>query len=190
MAILTSFRDELLLTGADRAEAGEERPLSRTSTAPAFGIGRMDLTAGFPPFSAQRIRFFAVPATDQQHEDIGWTLELSNGVLSLRWSPNAVVNEAYARAVIAGLRDLCEADDYPLLIELTGIGWMGRRAQAVIAGAWPRTRVALLGSTPVDRVLAAFYLAWNTPASPTRFFSSVDEAMSWLSDTDPSRNGR
>ena len=47
-------------------------------------------------------------------------------------------------------------------------------------------RIALLGSSPVDRVIANFFLGVHIPPCPTRFFTSRTESLSWLQ---PERTG-
>lgn len=46
----------------------------------------------------------------------------------------------------------------------------------------PLTRAAVVGTTPVDHTLATFYTGRHIPAHPTRFFTSLDEAMAWLGE--------
>jgi hypothetical protein len=54
------------------------------------------------------------------------------------------------------------------------------RARTVFAGAWPLTRVAVVGASPVDRVIVDFYVARHSPICPTKFFASFADAMKWL----------
>ncbi|WP_427174702.1 hypothetical protein [Arthrobacter sp. 92] len=42
------------------------------------------------------------------------------------------------------------------------------------------TRVALLGASPVDRVIVNFFVGERTPPRPTRFFTSREDALAWL----------
>lgn len=53
----------------------------------------------------------------------------------------------------------------------------------VFSGSWPLTRVAIIESSPVDHVVGAFYLARHTPPCPTRLFSYVAGALTWLRST-------
>jgi hypothetical protein len=60
---------------------------------------------------------------------------------------------------------------------------VGRNRQTslieTIGGA---SRIALLGSSPVDRIIANFTIERQTLPCPTRFFTSRDEALGWLID--------
>jgi hypothetical protein len=106
--------------------------------------------------------------------------QLCGGVLRISWLRGAVINEADARAAVAAAGLLSAARTHPLLVELSGLAWMSCKAQNVFAAPSPVTRVALLGSSPVDRVIANFYIGRHLPHCPTRYFTSEDDAMAWL----------
>lgn len=114
-------------------------------------------------------------------------VELRDGVLYLRWARGAVVEEADARAAKTAINALCSAGSYPMLVDLANMAWIGRKAQDILAEPGPVTRKALLGSSPVDQVIAYFYLARHAPPCPTRFFTSFEEALSWLRTPAPSK---
>lgn len=107
-------------------------------------------------------------------------LELFGGVLYLRWTSGAVVTEEDARAVMAKASALCSSRPYPMLVDMARMQGLTHRARNVFAGAWPLTRVAVVGASPVDRVIVDFYVARHSPVCPTKFFASVPDAMKWL----------
>lgn len=107
-------------------------------------------------------------------------LELSGGVLYLRWTSGAVVTEEDARAVMAKVRALCSSRPRPMLVDMARMEALEHSAGTVFAGAWPLTRVAVVGASPVDRVIVDFYVARHSPVCPTRFFDSSADAMKWL----------
>lgn len=119
-------------------------------------------------------------------EDVGitGTIELSGQVLHLRWAPGATVTEKDAAVLMQRARDLSAGRNLPLLVEMTGMTWIDRAAQDAFAGTWPLSRAAIVGTSPVDAAIANFYMARHKPAHPTRFFTSVDEALAWL-EADP-----
>ncbi|MDQ0663200.1 hypothetical protein QFZ35_001698 [Arthrobacter ulcerisalmonis] len=122
---------------------------------------------------------------DQGNEDVTGTLELSGAVLHLKWSHGDVVTERDAKALMSRAKVLSAGRTLPLLVEMTGLAWIDQRALKALAGPWPLTRAAVVGTSPVDQTLAAFYTGRHTPVHPTRFFTSVDEAMSWLMEEPP-----
>ena len=70
---------------------------------------------------------------------------------------------------------------HPLLVDVTGIT-VTREARMRFATYDSTPRIALLGSSAVDRVIAAF--ARGTSVVPTRYFTSESAAITWLLDPD------
>jgi hypothetical protein len=67
-----------------------------------------------------------------------------------------------------------------MLVEMASMKWIDRRATEIFSAPWPLARMALVGASPVDEVIASFYTSRHNHACPTRFFTSMDEAMTWL----------
>lgn len=107
-------------------------------------------------------------------------VELHDGVVYLRWALGAMVTAKDARAVMAKVRDLCSGRPRPMLVDMARMEGVEHRAREIFAAAWPLTRIAVVGTSPVDRVIVNFYVARHSPACPTRFFSSFADAMTWL----------
>lgn len=113
-------------------------------------------------------------------------VKLREGVLYLRWVRGAVIDEKDAMAAMAAASRLChQGRGRPMLVEMAGTAWLGCNARKVFARPWPVTRIALVGSSPVDRVIVDHFLARCTPPCPARYFTSHDEAMTWLTATAP-----
>jgi hypothetical protein len=110
------------------------------------------------------------------------TVELSGEVLHVRWAPGAVVTESDAQALMSRAIELSSGRTLPMLVEMASMKWIDRRAKEVFAAPWPLARMALVGASPVDEVMAGFYTARHSPRCLTRFFTSVDKAMSWLAE--------
>lgn len=68
-----------------------------------------------------------------------------------------------------------------MLVEMADIETVSHDARAPFSKPCAASRIALLGSNPVDRVVASFRGAQTYPC-PTRFFTDRTEAMSWLLD--------
>lgn len=119
---------------------------------------------------------------EDAHDDIFGTIELSGQILRLKWVPGAVVRESDAKALMQRASDLSAGRTLPLLVEMTGMTWIDRRAQEAFASSWPLTRAAIVGTSAVDEAIARFYMARHHPAHPTRFFTSQDEALAWLTE--------
>lgn len=109
-----------------------------------------------------------------------WALELRAGVIHLQWEHGRAVSEGTAREVMAQVSALSSRRRQPLLV---GAHWMealGYKARNVFAAGWPLTRVAVIGTSPVDEVIFVFYVARHQPACPTQFFRFEAEAVRWL----------
>ncbi|WP_457964762.1 STAS/SEC14 domain-containing protein [Arthrobacter sp. D1-29] len=108
------------------------------------------------------------------------TLELlPNGVVNLTWQRHANLEIADVTAAMASLDDVCHGVPHPLLVDMGGTMGVSHDAREAFSAPSAASRIALLGSTPVDRILANFRPAGSYPC-PTRFFTDRTEAMSWL----------
>lgn len=113
------------------------------------------------------------------------SLELSdNGLLHLRWLPGVNIEVDDARAAMAKVNELCQQEQHPMLVDMEAVGSVSRQARAVWSIPCSASRIALLGTSPVDRVLANFFLGVHVPPCPTRFFTSRSQALDWLSTGD------
>lgn len=101
------------------------------------------------------------------------------GVLHLVWSPKAILGEADINAAMAEVNDICHGRSRPLLVEMTSVETVSHAARAAFSTPSAASRIALLGSNPVDRVIAGFRGPGSHPC-PTRFFTNRTEALHWL----------
>lgn len=109
------------------------------------------------------------------------SLDLGNGgLLHVRWLPGFHIKVDDARDVMARVNEACENEQYPMLVDMSAVGSVSREARAVWSIPCSASRIALLGKSPVDRVLANFFLGVHVPPCPTRFFTSRSDAMLWL----------
>jgi hypothetical protein len=104
----------------------------------------------------------------------------SNGVLRLEWARGVVIDGSNAQLAMDRVNAMCGGRQAPLLIDMATTASVSRAARTVIAQACDASAIALLGTSPVDRVLANFFLGVNSSPVPTRFFTSSDEAVRWL----------
>jgi SpoIIAA-like len=107
------------------------------------------------------------------------TMELSGGVLCLRWKRGAYIGIDVAKAAIAAISALGNGSRLPMLVEIQGVTHSAA-ARKVFPDASSVSRMALLGSSPVDRVIAMFRLPLLPTGFPIRYFTSEDKAQAWL----------
>ncbi|GAB3518141.1 DUF7793 family protein [Arthrobacter monumenti] len=104
----------------------------------------------------------------------------TDGVIRLQLPPGIHISEAIARKTIDRLLEMSRQQPVPVLLQLTGVGSVSRGARRVYTATESASAFALLGETPVDRVIASFFLGGEAPNCPTKFFTSESEALTWL----------
>ncbi|HEY9357279.1 MAG TPA: STAS/SEC14 domain-containing protein [Arthrobacter sp.] len=112
------------------------------------------------------------------------TVDLDNGrYIHLVWNRSVRIEEVDAQEAMAAVNVVADGSEYPMLVDMATTESVSRQARAVFSIPCAASRIALLGSSPVDRVLANFFLSLHVPPCPTRFFTSRDDAMAWLLET-------
>lgn len=102
------------------------------------------------------------------------------GIVELAWAPGTLVSESVARAALAAVNALCTEGRRPMLVtgeQATGLPKDGR---AVFEEPNLVSRIALLGHSPVDRVVANFILTMMRQTCPMRYFTDRERAMAFL----------
>ena len=121
------------------------------------------------------------PATPQDHQQVTFELELEEpGILRLTWPRGARIKEPDAQRAMDRVNELCGSDRHPMIVDMATTDDVTRGARSVFAKPCQASRIALWGSSPVDRVIANFFLGIMKPPCPTRFFTSETEALEWL----------
>ena len=102
------------------------------------------------------------------------------GHILLTLPPGEVVSGPMAEAAAEEIKQLAGARKLPMLLVLTGVEAITRGARSVFNSAESMLAVAVLGASPVDRVIANFLLGGAVQPCPTRYFSTEQEALAWL----------
>jgi len=106
-----------------------------------------------------------------------------DGVLRLTWPRGAAISAADAERAMLRVNELCGDDRHPMLVDMATTTEVSRGARAVFGRPCQASRIALLGTSPVDRVLANFFLGISAVPCPTKFFTSEPDALAWLALT-------
>lgn len=101
-------------------------------------------------------------------------------ILKVTLPANQMIQEQQARAAGAAARSLAHGRRLPVLMIITGVLGVSIEARQVYANLIPPSRFALVGESPVDRVIAHYLLRWTHESTPARFFTSKVEAVGWL----------
>jgi hypothetical protein len=107
------------------------------------------------------------------------------GIVRLAWAPGVRIDGGLAAAAMGLVDRLNAAGARPLLVDMTGTAALTRDGRAVFTRKCRVSRLALLGRSPVDRVIANFALGVSTPWVPTRYFTAEDAALAWLGHDEP-----
>jgi len=107
------------------------------------------------------------------------TLELSGGIYRLRWNQGATVDLEATESLLAALDTLGDGNPLPLLIHVEGVSFT-HASRKVSPPASHVSRIALLGASPVDQVVALFLFRFCQLPCPIKYFTSLRPAMAWL----------
>ena len=107
-------------------------------------------------------------------------MELDSGVVVLRWAPGVVITGPQAAEAMTAVDRLNADRRRPLLVDMSGTGKLTREAREMFRRDVLVSRMALVGESAVDRVIANFGLRVSSLGFPARFFTSVPVGMAWL----------
>ena len=96
----------------------------------------------------------------------------------------ADLDDAAAAQLREQLGELVGDRRVAVVLELTGVGSVSRTARAAYAAIPSVTAWAVVGESPVDRLLGHFLLGGEFSSVPARYFTSDGEALDWLSRLD------
>jgi hypothetical protein len=102
------------------------------------------------------------------------------GILRIVLQPQSRISPADGALASARLLALGDGKRVGVLLEITGVESVSKEAVAVYSEASTVAAFALLGRSPVDKVIAHGLrgLAW--PECPVRYFVDEREALTWL----------
>ena len=108
------------------------------------------------------------------------TVDLAaDGIVEVTLPPNSVVRSTEARAAAAAVRMFADGRRLPLLLRVTGVLSVTDDARLTYTNSVAVSACALLGESPVDRVIAHFLLRAKPGSLPGQFFTSEAEARDW-----------
>jgi hypothetical protein len=117
------------------------------------------------------------PAESIEYESL--TID-DEGLLLLVWPRGVRITGPSARRAFDEVNRICGGTRRPMLVDMATTKSVAREARAVFGEPCAASRIALLGRSPVDRVIANFTLGVSTVPCPTKFFTSRDQAMAFL----------
>lgn len=105
----------------------------------------------------------------------------AEGIIHLAWSPGIVLEAEDVHVAMAMVNEIAGHRELPMLVDMGSTHAVTRQAKSVFVIPCAASRIALLGSSAVDRVIANYTIGrQHGLPCPTRFFTSRSEAISWL----------
>jgi hypothetical protein len=105
---------------------------------------------------------------------------LESGVIQVTLPANEEIGGAEARVAGAAVRALADGRRVPVMLVISGVVGVSVDARQVCVSSIAASAFALVGESPVDRVIAHYLLRSRTKAIPAQFFTSEAEAVEWL----------
>jgi hypothetical protein len=102
------------------------------------------------------------------------------GIIRLVWPNGVRITGQSARSAFDAVNRLSADTRRPMLVDMATTQSVARDARAVFGEPSAASRIALLGRSPVDRVIANFTLGVSQVPCPTRFFTDREKALAFL----------
>ena len=102
------------------------------------------------------------------------------GIIEVALPANEEIEGPEARVAGAAVRALAQGRRMPVLLVITGVVGVSVEARHVYSTSIAASAFALVGESPVDRVIAHYLLRSRTETIPAQFFLSEAEAIGWL----------
>jgi hypothetical protein len=103
-------------------------------------------------------------------------IELRSGLAVLWWAEASLLTRADILSFLDGLRELSDGRTLPLVVHLRNLRGHLVDARRLLMHSSLSSRVAIVGTSPVDRVIAAFL---ETGYAETRYFECPTTAEAW-----------
>ena len=105
---------------------------------------------------------------------------LESGIIQVMLPADAEIAGTDARVARAAVRALADGRRVPVMVVITGVVGVSVEARQIYASSLAASAVALVGESPVDRVIAHYLLRSKIETIPAQFFTSEAEAVEWL----------
>ena len=101
---------------------------------------------------------------------------IDGGIIEVVLPPNQEIEGPEARIAGNAARSLAAGRRMPVLLVITGVVGVSLEARQVYTGSIAASAFALVGESPVDRVIAHYLLRSRSETIPAQFFTSESAA--------------
>ncbi len=122
----------------------------------------------------------------RESDKIKFTLRPDN-ILYTDCFPNTVMTLADGKESTRISGEMVNYQPLPLLCDLTNVVKMTQECRRHFSGeehAKTFSKCALIVTSPISKIIGNFFLGLNKPIKPTRLFTSKEEGLKWLKETD------
>ena len=105
---------------------------------------------------------------------------IDGGIIEVLLPANQEIEGPEARIAGDIVRTLAAGRRMPVILVITGVVGVSIEARQVYSGSIAATAFALVGESPVDRVIAHYLLRSRSETIPAQFFTSESAAVEWL----------
>jgi hypothetical protein len=109
--------------------------------------------------------------------------ECPDGIVRLTWDRDLCVTAEMAKRAMAAVDGVNAGRRRPLLVRMARTTALDRAAREQFAEKTSVSAIALLGETPVDRLLAASTVGRSVMKAPAAYFTDEHDAVAWLLET-------
>lgn len=103
-----------------------------------------------------------------------------DGILEVVLPASEEIEGPEARVAGAAVRALANGQRLPVLLVISGVVGVSLEARHVYATSIEVSAFAVVGESPVDRVIAHYLLRSKPEMIPAQFFTSEAQAVEWL----------
>lgn len=105
---------------------------------------------------------------------------IDGGIIEVLLPANQEIQGPEARIAGQAVRSLAAGRRMPVILVITGVVGVSVEARQAYTGSIAATAFALVGESPVDRVIAHYLLRSKGESIPAQFFTSESAAIEWL----------
>jgi hypothetical protein len=121
-----------------------------------------------------------VRVVDAAHAAAADISRSGDGIISVDLPRGAAFTDEVAVSTSSRLQVLSGGQPCRVLMRLKGVASISRMARSMLGRQTNASAIALVGESPVDRVIANFVLGAEPSECPVRYFDSEPQALEWL----------
>ncbi len=109
-------------------------------------------------------------------------MEIRDGLLYAKFK-NDVIDAKRAQDIVAQRLSFIEEGTFPIIIDGSGVKDITKEARTVLSSEEANrytVALAVIIRSPINRVLANFFLRFQQPPYPLRLFKNIEDAQEWL----------